>query len=128
MLHIAWINKSATQWNKAEDRRKFFEEYALAHKFNPLVPKNWYSEPRERIMSTLVFFFLFFFVFTPTLIILKGAFRVLHHHNRSLAQALRDLFPDIDVDKTKFLYQGFLFFYIYFILIFFFFLGCCFLV
>lgn len=38
-----------------EDRRNFFENYAATHKFNPLVPSNWYSQPKERFLSTKVF-------------------------------------------------------------------------
>eukprot|EP00026_Physarum_polycephalum_P001524 Phypoly_transcript_01526.p1 GENE.Phypoly_transcript_01526~~Phypoly_transcript_01526.p1 ORF type:complete len:780 (-),score=98.01 Phypoly_transcript_01526:986-3034(-) len=84
----SWVHKNGSMWNNAEDRRRFFTEYALSRKFDPLIPENWYSEPRERIMAT------------------SGAFRVMHHHNRSLAQALNDLFPEIGIEKSKFAFHA----------------------
>jgi hypothetical protein len=47
-------NEFAGRWNKAEKRRKFFEDYARAHGFDPLNPENWYSEPSANIMATKV--------------------------------------------------------------------------
>eukprot|EP00026_Physarum_polycephalum_P001397 Phypoly_transcript_01398.p1 GENE.Phypoly_transcript_01398~~Phypoly_transcript_01398.p1 ORF type:complete len:808 (+),score=111.44 Phypoly_transcript_01398:465-2888(+) len=71
-------------WRKLRNRRLFFEEYAKENKFDPLVPENWYTQPRKRIHSK------------------KGADRVLAYHNHSVPTALLDLFPDIGLDKSKF--------------------------
>lgn len=32
------------------DRKKFFEEYATTNGFDPLVPENWYTQSKEKIM------------------------------------------------------------------------------
>jgi hypothetical protein len=36
------------------NQRKFFENYAKQHGFDPLKPENWYTQPRKNIMSTTV--------------------------------------------------------------------------
>eukprot|EP00026_Physarum_polycephalum_P008136 Phypoly_transcript_08214.p1 GENE.Phypoly_transcript_08214~~Phypoly_transcript_08214.p1 ORF type:complete len:513 (-),score=83.64 Phypoly_transcript_08214:5-1384(-) len=71
-------------WNKLENRRKFFEEYAYKNNFDPLVPGNWYREPKAKILET------------------KGAKRVTWYHKNSVSQALLDLFPNIGFDRLKF--------------------------
>eukprot|EP00026_Physarum_polycephalum_P001051 Phypoly_transcript_01052.p1 GENE.Phypoly_transcript_01052~~Phypoly_transcript_01052.p1 ORF type:complete len:797 (-),score=76.09 Phypoly_transcript_01052:124-2514(-) len=74
---------------RVENRRKFFEDYAKTHKFNPLLPQNWYKQPITSIMTT------------------KGANGVIHYHNYSVSSALCDLFPDIGIDRTKFHFREF---------------------
>ena len=44
----------AAPWSRIEVRRRFFEEYAKANSFDPLVPENWYSQSRRTIMSVEV--------------------------------------------------------------------------
>ena len=39
-----------------ENRRRFFEEYAVANGFDPLNASNWYSQSRDKIMATKVLF------------------------------------------------------------------------
>jgi hypothetical protein len=41
-------------WDKSENRRIFFENYAKKYDFDPLVPKNWYSQPRNKLMAVVV--------------------------------------------------------------------------
>lgn len=36
-------------WNKAENRRKFFLEFASANNFDPLIPANWYSVTHSKL-------------------------------------------------------------------------------
>eukprot|EP00026_Physarum_polycephalum_P003664 Phypoly_transcript_03677.p1 GENE.Phypoly_transcript_03677~~Phypoly_transcript_03677.p1 ORF type:complete len:748 (+),score=79.94 Phypoly_transcript_03677:247-2244(+) len=72
-------------WESASERRKFFEIYAKNHGFDHLIPDNWYSQPKERIMAT------------------PGAFQVIHYHNDNVSIALLDLFPDIGLTKVGFL-------------------------
>lgn len=48
------VNYSAS-WHGVENRRQFFEQYALEHGFDPLIPDNWYSQSRESIMDFKVF-------------------------------------------------------------------------
>lgn len=38
-------------WNNAENRKKFFVDYAKHEKFDPLIPAHWYSQPNDRIMA-----------------------------------------------------------------------------
>jgi hypothetical protein len=42
-------------WHKMKNRRRFFEEYAKENGFDPLNPKNWYSQPRKKIEAKKVF-------------------------------------------------------------------------
>ena len=55
----------------------------------------------------LLFFFIVFILSYCTCfnVNLQGAGRVVGYHNSSVAKALADLFPDIGIDKSKFLYQ-----------------------
>jgi len=81
-----------THWDKPEERRLFFLDYAQDKKFDPLQPENWYKHNKKSFLawnkawkqgsshpSTLV----------------------LSYHKGSLSQALLDLFPDIALDKSK---------------------------
>ena len=38
-------------WDGEIQRRNFFENYASANDFDPLVPDNWYAQPKDKIMS-----------------------------------------------------------------------------
>eukprot|EP00026_Physarum_polycephalum_P012597 Phypoly_transcript_12920.p1 GENE.Phypoly_transcript_12920~~Phypoly_transcript_12920.p1 ORF type:complete len:356 (+),score=59.55 Phypoly_transcript_12920:23-1069(+) len=70
-------------WEKIDARRKFFENYAKDHGFDPLKPENWYKQPRDKILAT------------------KGANKVISYHGISISKALLDLFPQIGLDKSK---------------------------
>lgn len=43
-------------YTSSTNRRKFFENFATKHGFNPLVPKDWYNYPRKRIIATQVLY------------------------------------------------------------------------
>jgi len=58
--------------------------YAKANNFDPLIPRNWYLQPRHKIMAV------------------QGAQGVLSYYNSSIPKALSSLFPDIGLDITKF--------------------------
>ena len=45
-------NIFAVSWPK--NRRIFFENYAKQNGFDPLIPDNWYTQPRRTILSTMV--------------------------------------------------------------------------
>eukprot|EP00026_Physarum_polycephalum_P003956 Phypoly_transcript_03973.p1 GENE.Phypoly_transcript_03973~~Phypoly_transcript_03973.p1 ORF type:complete len:646 (+),score=59.16 Phypoly_transcript_03973:3-1940(+) len=66
------------------ERRKIFEIYARQNKFDPLVPANWYTQPRKKILS------------------FQGMTRAIFHHERSYSKALMDLFPNIGLVKSRF--------------------------
>eukprot|EP00026_Physarum_polycephalum_P002482 Phypoly_transcript_02489.p1 GENE.Phypoly_transcript_02489~~Phypoly_transcript_02489.p1 ORF type:complete len:757 (+),score=113.72 Phypoly_transcript_02489:481-2751(+) len=74
---------SANHWKNTSNRRAFFIEYAREHKFDPLVPENWYSRKlsieKERRVSSIV-----------------------RYYRGSLTSALIDLFPDVAFQKKKF--------------------------
>eukprot|EP00026_Physarum_polycephalum_P002735 Phypoly_transcript_02743.p1 GENE.Phypoly_transcript_02743~~Phypoly_transcript_02743.p1 ORF type:complete len:836 (+),score=105.65 Phypoly_transcript_02743:77-2584(+) len=71
-------------WSKVRNRRKFFEDYAKDHGFDPLIPENWYKQSSKKIKAA------------------KGANRVMHYHKNSSIKALIDLFPNIGLDEAKF--------------------------
>eukprot|EP00026_Physarum_polycephalum_P001538 Phypoly_transcript_01540.p1 GENE.Phypoly_transcript_01540~~Phypoly_transcript_01540.p1 ORF type:complete len:1069 (+),score=95.14 Phypoly_transcript_01540:45-3251(+) len=70
-------------WSDPKNRRKFFENYARSHDFDPEVAKNWYSQPKDKIIG------------------MKGISSILRHHKDSLSQAMLDLFPSVEFDKSK---------------------------
>eukprot|EP00026_Physarum_polycephalum_P005007 Phypoly_transcript_05033.p1 GENE.Phypoly_transcript_05033~~Phypoly_transcript_05033.p1 ORF type:complete len:665 (+),score=73.56 Phypoly_transcript_05033:296-1996(+) len=70
-------------WMDAESRKQLFISYAREHGFDPFNPTMWYTQPFDRILS------------------FKGILGAISHHNRSLPQAILDLFPDIGLDKAK---------------------------
>jgi len=72
-------------WEDAASRRKFFENFAKAHKFDPLIAENWYLHSMAKMKESH-----------------KGTFQVINYHGRSVAQALLDLFPDIGLQKSRF--------------------------
>jgi hypothetical protein len=45
------FNIQTDEFRKTKARIKFFEDYARAHKFDPLVATNWYTQPREELYS-----------------------------------------------------------------------------
>eukprot|EP00026_Physarum_polycephalum_P001631 Phypoly_transcript_01633.p1 GENE.Phypoly_transcript_01633~~Phypoly_transcript_01633.p1 ORF type:complete len:1064 (+),score=132.57 Phypoly_transcript_01633:31-3192(+) len=71
-------------WQQEGNRRKLFEQYALANNFDPLKPNNWYSQSRTNIIA------------------FKGVRAALEYHQKSVAQALVDLFPEIGLDLLEF--------------------------
>eukprot|EP00026_Physarum_polycephalum_P004416 Phypoly_transcript_04435.p1 GENE.Phypoly_transcript_04435~~Phypoly_transcript_04435.p1 ORF type:complete len:688 (+),score=101.45 Phypoly_transcript_04435:123-2066(+) len=76
-------------WHKIENRKKFFETYAIQNGFDHRQAQNWYTQPREKVLAV------------------KGARGVIAYHGQSISRALMDLFPDIGLDKTKFRVQKF---------------------
>ena len=44
----------AELWNDPIRRRKYFENYARANDFDPLVPDNWYSQSKDKIVGMKV--------------------------------------------------------------------------
>lgn len=65
-------------WNKRENRRRFFEDYATSCGFDPLKPSNWYNQSRTLIMASKVPFpsFSFFSVLSFLLFPLFWLFTV----------------------------------------------------
>eukprot|EP00026_Physarum_polycephalum_P003660 Phypoly_transcript_03673.p1 GENE.Phypoly_transcript_03673~~Phypoly_transcript_03673.p1 ORF type:complete len:675 (+),score=95.36 Phypoly_transcript_03673:213-2237(+) len=65
--------------------REFFDQFARANKFDPLIPGNWYSIPRHRIVS------------------MKGSGSILRRHSGSFVKALVDVYPHLHFQKHLFL-------------------------
>eukprot|EP00026_Physarum_polycephalum_P002270 Phypoly_transcript_02276.p1 GENE.Phypoly_transcript_02276~~Phypoly_transcript_02276.p1 ORF type:complete len:794 (+),score=74.23 Phypoly_transcript_02276:119-2500(+) len=78
--------KSTILWN-AVNRRKFFEDFAKSHAFDPLLASNWYSHSQKHIAQQ------------------KGSARVLWYHSNNGAKALIELFPEVAFDKAKLAYS-----------------------
>ena len=38
-------------WHNVDNHRDFFDRFAVQHKFDPLIPKNWYQINRETILK-----------------------------------------------------------------------------
>eukprot|EP00026_Physarum_polycephalum_P002504 Phypoly_transcript_02511.p1 GENE.Phypoly_transcript_02511~~Phypoly_transcript_02511.p1 ORF type:complete len:789 (+),score=87.01 Phypoly_transcript_02511:70-2436(+) len=68
-----------------EVRRSFFLSYADEHRFDPLVAKNWYLQSKEKILAH------------------TGASTVMLYYNNSVSRALKDVFPNIGLKKSKLL-------------------------
>lgn len=45
----------AGSWDNVRKRKSFFENYAKANGFDPLVANHWYGEPADKILATKVF-------------------------------------------------------------------------
>jgi len=72
------------KWKIINGQRRFFEEYAERNSFDPYTPHHWYTQPRDKVLST------------------KGAHAILKHYEGSMAKALVNIFPEIGFEKSKF--------------------------
>eukprot|EP00026_Physarum_polycephalum_P002320 Phypoly_transcript_02326.p1 GENE.Phypoly_transcript_02326~~Phypoly_transcript_02326.p1 ORF type:complete len:617 (+),score=95.55 Phypoly_transcript_02326:985-2835(+) len=70
-----------------ENTRRFFDDYAQAHGFDPLVAKNWYSITRQKVLA-----------FRP----LEGGPLTLRKDNRNLQKLLLEAYPDIGLVESLF--------------------------
>jgi len=71
-------------WTYARNRRAFFDELARKHGFDPHVPENWYSLGKDIVLED------------------KRALSILDFYSQSLSKALIDVYPDIDLEISKF--------------------------
>jgi len=70
-------------WSDIANRRKFFEQFAKKRKFDPLIPRNWYSVSKENILA------------------IKKSVSLLSFYDNNLGRALFHLFPEIELDPNK---------------------------
>jgi len=77
-------SKFGKNWRKWTDskQREFFVTYATKRGFDPLDPKNWYSQNLQKIK------------------ILKGANQLIRYHGDSIIRALLHAFPNIGLDRS----------------------------
>ena len=47
-------------WNEIQNRREFFDNFALSHGFDPLVPQHWYPVTQQQVLETKVWLFLYY--------------------------------------------------------------------
>eukprot|EP00026_Physarum_polycephalum_P006545 Phypoly_transcript_06593.p1 GENE.Phypoly_transcript_06593~~Phypoly_transcript_06593.p1 ORF type:complete len:538 (+),score=63.89 Phypoly_transcript_06593:122-1735(+) len=73
----------ANYWKILANRKKFFDDYAEAHNFDPLVPHNWYRIPSSEFLQ-------------------MEAKSFLHYHNFSVREALAAAYPDIGLQPNQF--------------------------
>eukprot|EP00026_Physarum_polycephalum_P015296 Phypoly_transcript_15939.p1 GENE.Phypoly_transcript_15939~~Phypoly_transcript_15939.p1 ORF type:complete len:282 (+),score=36.57 Phypoly_transcript_15939:85-846(+) len=81
-----FLQVPARYWQDIGNRRKFLENYAKEHKFDPLNPTNWYTLSLDVITRN------------------KKAGSVLWFYKKSLVKALLHLFPEIGLDAQQFSY------------------------
>jgi hypothetical protein len=51
-MHIILIDNLA--YNDRANRRRYFEDYAKENGFDPLVPENWYMQPKFKLAAKKV--------------------------------------------------------------------------
>jgi len=61
-------------------RRNFFEDYAKKAGFDPLTPENWFQQSIPKLMSV------------------KGIGQIINSHGGSMANALQELFPEMNIE------------------------------
>jgi len=70
-------------WKDLENRRKFFDNFAKSRKFSPLDADKWYSTTNNHIR-------------------LGGGRSILHYYKGSHFQALMKLYPELGLQREKF--------------------------
>jgi len=79
-----FINFSDRNWSSHTNRRKFFDDFATSLNFNPNKAENWYSIKKKDIL-------------------LEGGGSILNtYYNGSHIRALIDLYPELTLQKEKF--------------------------
>jgi len=77
-------NKAKGYWKVPENRRNFLLEFAKDMGFDPTLSENWYKISKKQLKD-------------------KGGRRILHYHNANHRQAIIDAFPELDLQRHKFL-------------------------
>eukprot|EP00026_Physarum_polycephalum_P000662 Phypoly_transcript_00663.p1 GENE.Phypoly_transcript_00663~~Phypoly_transcript_00663.p1 ORF type:complete len:1097 (+),score=133.55 Phypoly_transcript_00663:927-4217(+) len=83
-LDAAVLSRSRDHWKKIQNRKAFFDSFAKANGFDPLVPSNWYQVPQHKIREQ------------------KEAMNVLGFYNNNFVVALMKLYPNIGLDVVQF--------------------------
>ena len=71
-LFLLLANFVSETWDNDHKRRLYFERYARENSFDPLIPQNWYSQGREKILATTVFASLLFLSLSSFLLLFLG--------------------------------------------------------
>lgn len=58
-LFITSLIEPPNPYNELQNRRKFFEDFAKEHNFDPLVPINWNNQFEKIKLSTVISFHYF---------------------------------------------------------------------
>eukprot|EP00026_Physarum_polycephalum_P002917 Phypoly_transcript_02926.p1 GENE.Phypoly_transcript_02926~~Phypoly_transcript_02926.p1 ORF type:complete len:773 (+),score=149.17 Phypoly_transcript_02926:98-2416(+) len=78
-----WKPASVHNWTDKESRRKFFDDIAKQHKFDPLNPENWYILDSKEILK-------------------EGRGLLVRHYQGSHLKALMDVYPELEWNETNF--------------------------
>jgi len=79
--------KVADVYAEPAKRRQFFDDFARKLNINPLIPDHWYEMlPRD--------------------VYRVGGQQILYYYGKSLPSALMDVYPDIGLDKDKFVQKA----------------------
>eukprot|EP00026_Physarum_polycephalum_P002403 Phypoly_transcript_02409.p1 GENE.Phypoly_transcript_02409~~Phypoly_transcript_02409.p1 ORF type:complete len:900 (+),score=140.14 Phypoly_transcript_02409:101-2800(+) len=73
-------------WADMKNRRRFFEDYANTHNFDPLHARYWYAQHAASLAT------------------FKGAAGMVAHYGNNYRNALIDVFPELELDEHKFLF------------------------
>lgn len=100
-----------------QDRKLFFDSFAIANEFDPLIPDNWYNVTYHSLVQNSVFWFP---LPLPLLIdasindnLLQECKAILQYYS-SLDDCLMHLYPNIGLQSSRFSKRTYLFFsYIY---------------
>ena len=94
-------------WTDARDRRTFFDRIAITEGFDPLIPRNWYNITYSTLKRYKVYYPplpLPSASLRPFTLNMQGYKMIVHHyHGGKLAECLMQLYPDIDLKKSKFM-------------------------
>lgn len=84
-------------WNNAQNRRKFFDDFAAKRGFDALIAENWYPIQQKDIIAVKVRKSPLFL----KLIFAKGGAPIMYYHG-SLPKALQYLYPEMKLDEKNF--------------------------
>lgn len=125
-------------WDDEKHRKEFFMEFAQKRGIDPLRAEHWYSVTRADVCASMKVNIIYLYHYHHYLFILlllsfkwiqnfmkrkiiiifkKGARSVLGHYGDSLVQALVTLFPNINLQPSKFIAVPSILVYIYIILL-----------
>eukprot|EP00026_Physarum_polycephalum_P000419 Phypoly_transcript_00420.p1 GENE.Phypoly_transcript_00420~~Phypoly_transcript_00420.p1 ORF type:complete len:1013 (+),score=147.72 Phypoly_transcript_00420:21-3059(+) len=75
---------SQNYWADIENRKKFFENFARRKGFNPRSVHHWHGIPPKSLLPE------------------KGGPAIFAHYSGSISTALREIYPDMEIDESKF--------------------------
>ena len=108
---------SEKYWEESGNRRRFFDDFAVAKGFDSLIPDSWYNIARDDLIEHVYTLLPSFLCLSPPSSLpysspfslassltstKQGGQSVLHYYSDSAVKALLDLYPSIGIDPSKF--------------------------